>query len=85
MNSLQSFKGGKIILDLDEVKMICGNLVLFKGDSKPYDIGQEAADAVHGFFKSSSDEQQQEHRDTSTAPRPEAPSRPSTGSAERRE
>ena len=60
MSFLQSFEGGNIILDLNEVRMISGQYVLFKGTDKLYDIGKENADAVRKTFRYHSDEQQPE-------------------------
>lgn len=56
--SLTVLNNGKTLIDLDEVRMINGSLVIFKGDQKMYDIGEEAADAVHQMFSSSSREPQ---------------------------
>ena len=63
-NLLSNAKAG-ILIDIDEVRIVIGTTVLFKGDSKMYDIGQEAADAVVKAFSPPSDEQQPEPRDTS--------------------
>lgn len=48
--SLTVFNNGKTLIDLDEVRMINGSFVIFKDDQKTYDIGEEAADAVHQMF-----------------------------------
>lgn len=72
--SLTVFNNGKTLIDLDEVRMINGSLVIFKGDQKTYDIGEEAADAVHQMFSSSSREPQPTPRDKSKESQPSDPS-----------
>ena len=37
---------GKTLVNLDEVRFIIGSKILFKGETKLYDIGEEAADAI---------------------------------------
>lgn len=37
---------GNTMINLDEVRMVNGNVVLFKNDPARYDVGQEAADAI---------------------------------------
>lgn len=53
-NLLSNAKAG-ILIDIDEVRIVIGTTVLFKGDSKMYDIGKEAADAVVKAFSPPSD------------------------------
>ena len=52
--NLTVFNHGKTAIDLDEVRMINGSAIIFKNDLKVYDIGEEAADAVHQMLNSSS-------------------------------
>lgn len=42
---------GDTMIDLDEVRLINGKVVLFKNDPVRYDVGQEAADAIRDFIK----------------------------------
>lgn len=75
--NLTVFNHGKTAINLDEVRMINGSAIIFKNDPKVYDIGEEAANAVHQMFNSSSREPQPTPRDKSPTPQPSDPSQPS--------
>ena len=70
--NLTVFNHGKTAMNLDEVRMINGSAIIFKNDPKVYDIGEEAANAVHQMFNSSSREPQPTPRDKSPTPQPSA-------------
>ena len=63
--NLRVFNNGKVMIDLDEVRLIVGSAVLFKNDPKLYDIGDEAANAVRELFNPVSREPQPTPRDKS--------------------
>ena len=71
--NLRVFNDGKVMIDLDEVRLIVGSAVLFKNDPKLYDIGDEAANAVRELFNPVSREPQPTPRDKSQESQPSNP------------
>ena len=58
---------GNTMIDLDEVRMVNGKVILFKNDPIRYDVGQEAADAIKDCIK--------QIRQACGEPQPENPDR----------